>query len=155
MPIAAITISGNLTADPEMRFTPGGHAVCNFTVAYTPRERDASGEWKDGDVQYWNVAAWRALGENIAESLVRGDPVIVSGTVRFRQYVTKEGEKRHAHEITADSVGVSLAFHTVRVRRSQRSSKTESDTSTPAADASAPADAGTESGSGLDVFAGK
>lgn len=116
-----ITITGNLVRDPEMRFTPGGHATCKLTVACTPRERDASGEWKDGDPQYWDVITWRNLAENCAASLLQGDPVIVSGIVKFRQWVTKEGEKRHQHEITADAVGISLMFHEARVRRSARS----------------------------------
>lgn len=115
-----IEITGNLVRDPELKFTPGGHAVCKIAVAVTPRKRDAYGEWKDGDPQFWDVTAWRALGENVAESLMRGDPVTVIGTVEFREWDSKEGDKRHQHEITADVIAVPLTFHTVRVKRVNR-----------------------------------
>lgn len=144
-----ITISGNLVRDPELRFTPNGTPVCKFTVACTPRERDAGGEWKDGEPQYWDVTAWRQLGENVAESLVRGDPVIVTGSVRFRTWSPKPTdrnptpENRLAHEITADHIGVSLAFHTIRVRRATR--KPNGDATGETADTD----------NGTSVFAGK
>lgn len=120
-----IEITGNLVRDPELRFTPGGYAVCNFAVAVTPREKDGSGEWKDGDPQFWDIVAWRTLAENIAESLERGDPVTVIGRVNFRSWQTKptdgtEPQTRHQHEITADSASVPLAFHTVIVKKAER-----------------------------------
>lgn len=121
-----IEITGNLTRDPEMRFTPNGIAVCKITVAVTPRKRDsATGNWSDGDPQFWDVTAWRQLAENVSESLMRGDPVTVIGTVDFREWLTKptderDSEKRHQHEITADVISVPLTFHTVRVKRSNR-----------------------------------
>ena len=130
-----IEITGNLTRDPEMRFTPNGVAVCKLTVAVTPRKRDGNGNWSDGDPQFWDVTAWRALAENVSESLVRGDPVTVIGTVDLREWMTKptaerEAEKRHQHEINADTIAVPLAFHTVRVKRANRNgiSKPASDT---------------------------
>lgn len=124
-PGANIEISGNLVRDPELRFTPGGHAVCTFTVAVTPRERGTDGTWADSETQYWSVTAWRTLAENVAASLVRGDPVTATGRVTFRTWETKptdgsEPVKRHQHEVTADSVSVPLAFHTVLIRRAKR-----------------------------------
>ena len=128
-PGATIEISGNLVRNPELRFTPGGHAVCTFTIAVTPRERNSDGTWADGETQYWNVTAWRNLAENVADSLVRGDPVTVTGRVTFRTWETKptdgsEPVKRHQHEVTADSVSVPLAFHTVTIRKARRNRPT-------------------------------
>lgn len=115
-----IEISGNLTRDPELRFTPNGHAVAKITVAHTPRKRDVDGNWSDGTPQYWDVTAWRQLAENVAESLVRGDSVTIIGTVDFREWEDKEGNKRHQHEINADVISVPLTFQTVRIRRANR-----------------------------------
>jgi single-strand DNA-binding protein len=128
---AEITITGNLVRDPELRYTPTGIPVCNFTVAVTPREKVSDSEWKDGDPQFWDIVAWRTLAEHVAESLERGDPATVSGRVKFRPYQTRptDGtapETKHVHEITADSVSVPLAFHTVTVKRAER--KTASNT---------------------------
>ena len=128
-PGATIEISGNLVRNPELRFTPGGHAVCTFTIAVTPRERGTDGTWTDSETQYWNVTAWRSLAENVADSLVRGDPVTVTGRVTFRTWETKptdgsEPVKRHQHEVTADSVSVPLAFHTVTIRKARRNRPT-------------------------------
>lgn len=123
-----ISITGNLTRDPELRFTLAGNGipVCNFTVAVTPRERVSESEWKDGETMYWDIVAWRALGEHVAESLKRGDPAMVTGRVKFRNYEThptdgSDPETRHVHEITADTVSVPLTFHTVTVKRTERS----------------------------------
>src|SRR3546814_20387439 len=89
-----ITIIGNLTADPELRFIPSGDAVANFTIASTPRSFDRqANEWKDGTTLFMNCSAWRQMGENIAESLRRGDRVISTGNLKQRSYDTKEGEK--------------------------------------------------------------
>lgn len=109
--MSAIAVAGNLTADPELRFTPSGAAVANFTVAVNERVYDkASGEWKEGDTTFWRVNAWRALAENVTNSLVRGQRVIVHGKVKSRQFETREGEKRTVFEIEAEEVGPSLKF---------------------------------------------
>ena len=95
-----ITVIGNLTADPELRFTPSGAAVANFTVASTPRTFDRqTNEWKDGEALFLNCSVWRQAAENAAESLVRGMRVIVSGNLKARSYETREGEKRTVFEI--------------------------------------------------------
>lgn len=143
-----IEITGNLTRDPELRFTPGGHAVSKITVAVTPRKRGADGEWSDGSPQFWDVTAWRQLAENVAESLMRGDPVTVIGTVEFREWEDKEGNKRHQHEINADTISVPLTFHTIRVKRAGRNGGGK-----PAStNATANTDAGAD---GMSEFAGK
>jgi single-strand DNA-binding protein len=104
-----LTIAGNLTADPELRFTGAGQPVANFTVAQTPRYRDsATGEWKDGDTLFLNCVAWRQMAENITESLSRGMRVIVTGRLKQRSYETKEGEKRTVTELECDEIGPSL-----------------------------------------------
>jgi len=106
-----ITVVGNLTADPELRFTPSGAAVASFTVAATPRTLDRqSGEWKDGDALFMRCNIWRQAAENVAESLTRGARVIVTGRLRQRSYETKEGEKRTVVELEVDEVGPSLRF---------------------------------------------
>ncbi len=95
-----ITLVGNLTADPELRFTPSGAAVANFTVASTPRTFDRqTNEWKDGDAMFINCAVWRQAAENVAESLTRGSRVIVSGRLKQRSFETKVGEKRTVVEL--------------------------------------------------------
>ncbi len=116
-----ITIIGNLTADPELRFTPSGAAVANFTVASTPRTFDRqSGEWKDGDALFMRCSVWRDAAENVAESLVRGSRVIVSGRLRQRSYETKEGEKRTVVELDVDEIGPSLRYATAKVNKTSR-----------------------------------
>lgn len=116
-----LTIIGNLTADPELRFTPGGDGVANFTVASTPRTFDRqSNEWKDGDTLFMRCAAWRELSENVAESLLKGMRVIVTGRMKSRSYETKEGEKRTVIELEVDEVGPSLRYATAKVERTQR-----------------------------------
>ena len=116
-----ITIIGNLTNDPELRFTPSGAAVANFTVASTPRtfERQ-SNEWKDGETLFMRCSVWRDAAENVAESLVRGTRVIVSGRLRSRSYETKEGEKRTVVEMEVDEVGPSLRYATTKVNKTSR-----------------------------------
>ena len=92
-----ITLVGNLTADPELRFTPSGAAVANFTVASTPRTFDRqTNEWRDGDAMFLSCAVWRQAAENVAESLQKGMRVIVQGRLKSRSYETREGEKRTA-----------------------------------------------------------
>ncbi|WP_435593861.1 single-stranded DNA-binding protein [Nocardia sp. bgisy118] len=113
-----ITISGNLTAAPELRFTPAGTAVTNFTVASTPRVFDRkTNEFKDGDAMFMRCNAWRNLAENVAESLDRGSNVIVTGRLKQRNYETREGEKRTVVELEVDNVGPSLMFATAKVTR--------------------------------------
>mgnify|MGYP003391170944 CR=1 FL=1 len=113
-----ITIVGNLTADPELRFTPSGAAVANFTVASTPRTFDRqSNEWKDGETLFMRCSVWRDAAENVAESLQRGTRVIVSGRLKSRSYETKEGEKRTSIEREVDEIGPSLRDATAQVTR--------------------------------------
>jgi single-strand DNA-binding protein len=115
-----ITIVGNLTNDPELRFTPGGDAVTNFTVASTPRTfNKASNDWKDGDTLFMRCSIWRTAAENVAESLTKGSRVIVQGRLKSRSY-DKDGEKRTVTELEVDEVGPSLTFATATVTRSQR-----------------------------------
>ena len=117
-----ITVVGNLTADPELRFTPSGAAVANFTVASTPRTFDRqTNEWRDGDAMFLNCAVWRHAAENVAESLQKGMRVVVQGRLKSRQYETREGEKRTAFEIDVEEVGPSLKYATAKVARTQRS----------------------------------
>jgi len=118
-----ITIIGNLTADPELRFTPSGAAVANFTVASTPRQFDkSSNEWKDGETLFMRCSVWRDVAENVAESLQRGTRVVVSGRLKSRSYETKEGEKRTVIEMDVEEVGPSLRYATAKVNRTQRGS---------------------------------
>src|SRR5450759_43486 len=118
-----ITIIGNLTGDPELRFTPSGAAVANFTVASTPRQFDrTSNEWKDGETLFMRCSVWRDAAENVAESLQRGTRVLVSGRLKSRSYETKEGEKRTVIELDVDEVGPSLKYATAKVNRTQRGS---------------------------------
>ncbi len=105
------TITGNLTADPELRYTPTGVAVANFSVASTPRSYDrASGEWRDGEPFYLRCTIWRQAAENLAESLRRGDRVIVTGRLKQRAFETREGDKRTVVELDAYDIGASLQF---------------------------------------------
>ncbi len=116
-----ITVVGNLTADPELRFTPSGAAVANFTVASTPRNFDRqTNEWKDGDALFLRCAVWRDAAENVAESLTRGSRVVVQGRLKQRSYETKEGEKRTVFEMDVDEVGPSLKYATAKVNKTSR-----------------------------------
>jgi len=116
-----ITVIGNLTADPELRFTPSGAAVANFTVASTPRTLDRqTGEWKDGEALFLRCNIWRQAAENTAESLTRGMRVIVSGRLRQRSYETREGEKRTVVEMEVDEIGPSLRYATAKVNKAAR-----------------------------------
>ncbi len=117
-----ITVVGNLTADPELRFTPSGAAVANFTVASTPRIFDRqSSEWKDGDALFMRCSIWREAAENVAESLTRGSRVIVQGRLKQRSYETREGEKRTVVELEVDEIGPSLRYATAKVNKASRS----------------------------------
>src|SRR3978361_868765 len=116
-----ITVVGNLTADPELRFTPSGAAVANFTVASTPRTFDrATNEFKDGEALFLRCSIWRQPAENVAESLTRGSRVIVSGRLKQRSYDTKEGEKRTVIELEVDEIGPSLRYATAKVTKASR-----------------------------------
>ncbi len=118
-----ITIIGNLTDDPDLRFTPSGAAVANFTVASTPRFYDKNaGEWRDGDALFLRCSIWRQAAENVAESLQRGSRVVVQGRLRQRSFETREGEKRTVFEIAADEVGASLRYATAKITKTTRGS---------------------------------
>src|SRR5690625_4402430 len=101
-----ITVVGNLTGDPELRFTPAGAAVANFTVASTPRNFDRqSGEWKDGETLFLRCSIWRDAAENVAESLTKGMRVVVQGRLVQRSFETREGERRTVVELQVDEIG--------------------------------------------------
>jgi len=117
-----ITVVGNLTDDPELKFTPSGAPVANFTVASTPRTFDKqTNEWKDGDALFLRCAAWRQLAENVAESLTKGQRVIVTGALRVRQFERQDGSKGTSVEMNVDEVGPSLKFATAKVTKATRS----------------------------------
>lgn len=124
-----MTVVGNLTADPELRFTQSGAAVVNFTVANNPRYFDRqSGEWKDGDPTFLRCNIWRQMAENVSESLTKGMRVLVQGRLRQRSFETKEGEKRTVMELEVDAIGPDLRYATAAVNKATRSQ------SSPAAD---------------------
>ncbi|MEV4056983.1 single-stranded DNA-binding protein [Amycolatopsis sp. NPDC049688] len=121
-----VTVVGNLTTDPELRFTPAGAAVANFTVASTPRQYDReSGTWRDGDAMFLRCSLWRQYAENVAESLVRGTRVVVHGRLRQRSYDTKEGEKRTVMELEVEEIGPALRYATAKVTKAVRATGTE------------------------------
>jgi single-strand DNA-binding protein len=116
-----ITVVGNLVADPELRYTPSGAAVANFRVASTPRRFDSqSNQWVDGEALFLTCNVWRQAAENVANSLNKGDRVIVSGRLRQRSYETREGEKRTVFEVEVDEVGPSLRYATAQVAKTPR-----------------------------------
>ncbi len=118
-----ITVVGNLTNDPELRFTPSGAAVAGFTVASTPRTFDKdSNQWKDGDPLFLRCSVWRQYAENVAESLTKGMQVIVQGRLKQRSYETREGEKRTVVELDVDEIGPCLKFATAKVTKASRGS---------------------------------
>ena len=113
-----VTVVGNLTADPELRYTASGAPVADFTVAATPRTFDrATGEWKDGDPLFLRCNLWRQPAENTATSLTKGARVIAEGVLRQRSFETKDGEKRTVVELDVDEIGASLRYATVQVNR--------------------------------------
>ncbi len=117
-----ITVIGNLTDDPELRFTPSGAAVANFTVASTPRTFDRqTSEWKDGETLFLRCSIWRQAAENVAESLQKGMRVIAQGRLVSRSYEDREGQKRTVNELQVDEVGPSLTWATAKVTRANRS----------------------------------
>jgi single-strand DNA-binding protein len=118
-----ITVVGNLTDDPELRFTPSGAAVASFTVAATPRTFDRNtNEWKDGDALFLRCSIWRQAAENVAESLTKGMRVVVQGRLKQRSYETREGEKRTVVELDVEEVGPSLKYATAKVTKAARGS---------------------------------
>lgn len=116
-----ITVIGNITGDPELRFTAAGAAVANFTVASTPRtfNKDTR-EWEDGDAMFLRCSVWRQAAENVAESLLKGMRVVVTGNLKSRVYETREGEKRTVFEVEVADVGPSLMWATCKVQRNDR-----------------------------------
>jgi single-strand DNA-binding protein len=123
MPIGdtTITVAGNLTADPELRFTGTGIAVTSFTVAASRRVYDQdAGQWKDSDALFLRCSAWRQLAERVTESLTKGTRVIVTGRLRQRDYETSDGQKRTVYEVDADDAGPSLRFATAKVTKATR-----------------------------------
>lgn len=119
-----LTITGNLTSDPELRYTQGGAAVAGFTVAATPKTFDRnSNEWKDGETLFQRCSIWKEAAENATESLQKGMRVIVTGRLKSRSYDTKEGEKRTVVELEVDEIGPSLRYATAKVVRTQRTNQ--------------------------------
>ena len=117
-----ITIVGNITDDPELRYTPSGAAVANFTVAVNRRTRDAeSGEWRDGETSFFRCNVWRQQAENAAESLTKGARVVVVGRLRQRSWESQDGQKRSTVEVEVETVGPSLEWAKAKVEKSSRS----------------------------------
>jgi single-strand DNA-binding protein len=136
-----VTIVGNLTNDPELRFTPSGAAVASFTVASTPRVLDkATNEWKDGEALFMRCSVWRQYAENVAESLTKGSRVIVTGRLKQRSYETREGEKRTVVEMDVDEVGPALKYATAKVNKVSRGGGGFGDSGGSAASSSGPSD---------------
>ena len=116
-----VQIIGNVTRDPELRFTTGGTAVCSFGIAWTPRRRNANGDWEDGETSFFNCSAWRDLGENIAASISKGNRVVVTGSVRARDWEDRDGNKRTSIEIDVDECAPSLRWAQAQIERTSRS----------------------------------
>ncbi|HEY0261267.1 MAG TPA: single-stranded DNA-binding protein [Lacisediminihabitans sp.] len=117
-----ITVVGNLTSDPELRYTQNGLAVANFTIASTPRSFDrASNDWKDGEALFLRASVWREFAEHVAGSLTKGSRVVATGRLKQRSYETKEGEKRTSIELEVDEIGPSLRYATAQVTRTSSS----------------------------------
>ncbi|MFD7153182.1 single-stranded DNA-binding protein [Kribbella sp. NPDC059898] len=117
-----ITLIGNLTGDPELRFTPSGAAVANFTVASTPRTLDRqSNEWKDGETLFISCSVWRQVAENVAESLTRGSRVVVTGRLKARSYDDRDGNKRTVFECDVEEIGASMRYATLKISKTSRS----------------------------------
>src|SRR3954469_25274084 len=117
-----ITLIGNLTGDPELRFTPSGAAVANFTIASTPRTLDRqTNEWKDGETLFISCAVWRQVAENVAESLTRGSRVVVTGRLKARSYDDRDGNKRTVFECDVEEIGASMRYATLKISKTSRS----------------------------------
>ena len=113
-----VTLTGNLTDDPELRFTPNGNPVATFRLAVTARVKDGD-SWRDGETSFFRVNVWRDLAEHVAESLSKGDRAVVVGRLKLRSWETPEGEKRSVTEVEADEVGVSLKFAPAKPQRAR------------------------------------
>jgi len=122
MPEPFVSLVGNLTGDPELRFTPGGHAVANFRLAVTPRVREGD-QWKDGDTSFFRINASRDLAEHVTDSLSKGDRALVLGRLKTRSWETAEGERRRAVEVEAEEVGPSLKWATATPQRANGKAK--------------------------------
>ena len=119
--INRVVLVGNLTRDPELRYTPNGAALVKFGVAVSRRVKDdATGQWKDADTSFFDVTAWRSLAENVAETLTQGNRVVVVGRLRTNSWETPEGEKRSKIEIEAEEVGPSLKWASAKIERQSR-----------------------------------
>lgn len=127
-----MTIEGRVTADPELRFTPAGHGVASFTVAANDRVKDGD-NWKDGEAAFFRCSVWRQQAENVAESLRRGDHVVVVGKMKQRSYETREGEKRTVLEVECSLVAIPLMFRTVTPGEGRASRGTQQQAATPPA----------------------
>ncbi len=125
-----VTIIGNAVADPELRYTPSGHAVASFTVAATPRTKKGD-EWVDGEALFLRCSVWRDVAEHVAESLTKGMRVIVQGRLKQRSFETREGEKRTVVELDVDEVGPSLRYATATVNRMSRNGESSRQESAP------------------------
>jgi len=116
-----VTLIGNLTGDPELRFTPSGAAVANFTIASTPRTLDRqSNEWKDGETLFISCSVWRQVAENVAESLTRGSRVVVHGRLKARSYDDRDGNKRTVFECDVEEIGASMRYATLKISKTSR-----------------------------------
>jgi len=111
-----VTLTGNLTDDPELRFTPNGHAVATFRLAVTARVKEGD-SWRDGDTSYFRINVWRQLAEHVAESLTKGDRAVVIGRLKSRSWETPEGDKRSVVEVEADEVAPSLRWTVAKPER--------------------------------------
>ena len=131
-----VTIAGNLTDHPELRFTPTGDQVCNLRVAVTARAPDGQGGWRDGTTSFFRVTVWRAQAEHAAESLTKGARVLVCGRLRQRSWETDDGERRQMIEIEADELAASLKFHTATLTKAPRARDREAGYDTEPVEAS-------------------
>lgn len=144
-----ITVIGNLTADPELRYTQNGLAVANFTIASTPRTFDrAKNEWIDGEALFLRASVWKEFAEHVAGSLTKGSRVIASGRLKQRSYETKEGEKRTSYELDVDEIGPSLRYATASVTRAQPQGGPRGGSGAPVSEPWAPTAPAAESASG-------
>lgn len=116
----SVSIIGNCTRDPELRFTPGGKPVASFGVAYSTRRRKDDGSWEDGDTSFFDVSCWDQLAENVCESIQKGNRVVVTGRLQQRSWENTEGEKRSKVEIVADDVSPSLRWSTAQITRNEK-----------------------------------
>lgn len=125
MALPSITIIGNLTADPELKFTASGAALVSFRVAASDRRKNPqTGAWEDGETTFLRVTAWRQLAENASESLTKGDRVVITGRLKARDYEDKDGSKKTSYEIDADEIGVALSRGTAKQNRTTRTTAT-------------------------------